>query len=153
METSLTKPEAKAASGSSSATAQMDPGAKAEPDRKVIAQELKAARQKAGLSREQARKLLGHHDKQYFYRWEREDGGKRTPDIASAIQLCITYQCPLSELSPSLWRYYLHRIEPRRVKAAEEARKAPFRREVAHRTRGWETDVQPEATSQVGKRS
>ena len=108
------------------------------PTRMVVAQELKAARVKAGLSREQARKLLGHHDKQYFYRWERESGGNRTPDLASAVQLCIAYHCSLEELCPSLWGHYSGHIDSRRAKLAQDAKKPSYRRDVAHRTREWE---------------
>lgn len=132
METSLTKPEAQTVTVSSS------PKRRAEaPDGEVIAQEFKAAREKAGLSREQARKLLGHHDKQFLYRWE---GGKRTPDLHTAIQLCVAYHCSLEELSSSLWHYYFQRIGLRRAKLAAEAQKPAFRRDVAHRTRKWETE-------------
>jgi DNA-binding XRE family transcriptional regulator len=130
METSLNS-ETKVASVSSS------PNGREEklPSGKVIAQELKAARERIGLSREQARKLLGHHDKQFFYRWE---GGKRRPDLNTTVQLCVAYRYSLEELCPSLWRHYSQRIESRRVKSADEAQKPTFRREVAHRTRNWE---------------
>lgn len=141
METLLTNPEAKPASFSSSPKGQEG----AEPDRKVIAQELKAAREKAGLAREQARKLLGHHDNQYFYRWEGKKGGKRTPSLATAIQLCIAYRCTVEELVPSLWRYFSQRIEPRRVKLAEETAKPKYRREVEYRKRKQEVDVPRDA--------
>ena len=137
METSL-KPEAQVASVSSS------PNGREEnlPDSKIIAQELKAAREKSGLSREQARELLRHYDKQFFYRWE---GGKRTPDLNTAIQLCIAYRCSLEELCPSLWRYHRQRVESRRAELAMESQKTGFRRDVAHRTRQWEKDVRPNA--------
>jgi len=111
---------------------------KPEEDRspaEVLGRDLMQARKKAGLSRQQARRLLGQFDKNMIYRWE---SAKRTPSLPSTVQLAIAYRCSLQELCPSLWTEQAERIDERRERLEREAEKDPFRREPAHRTRKWE---------------
>jgi DNA-binding XRE family transcriptional regulator len=106
-------------------------------DRMVIGEEIKNAREKAGLTREKTRKLLGHFDKNLIYRWQ---VGRRKPSFETAIQLCNIFGCSINQLCPSLWKQFSIQIEARRASLVNDEKRLSFRREPAYRKRKWETE-------------
>lgn len=112
------------------------PGSYENIDRMLIGEEIKNARERAGLTREKTRKLLGHLDKNLIYRWE---VGRRKPSIETAIQLCSIFGCSIEQLCPSLWKQFSMQIEARRAELSNDEQKQNLRREPAHRKRKWET--------------
>jgi len=109
------------------------------PTRKEIGKDLRAAREAAGLSAVQARKLLGVDDVKKVYRYE---AGERIPGLQMTIQMAQVYDCSLAELCPCLWHYQADLIADRRHKLADWRKNPGFRNAPRGRRANWELEPQ-----------